>query len=72
LGENNSTFLIAYNNVDYALAASLEKLKGALDSTPFFRINRKFIVNKKFIKEIQNNNEMLLNITINLDLKNRA
>ena len=69
ISENNATFLLGNNNVNYAINSSLEKLEGELDSNQFFRINRKFIVNKKFIQEVQNSNEILLNLTINIDLR---
>ena len=69
ISENNASFLLGNNNVNYAINSSLEKLEGELDSNQFFRINRKFIVNKKFIQEVQNSNEILLNLTINIDLR---
>jgi two-component system response regulator LytT len=69
ISENNATFLIGNNNVNYAVDTSLEKWEGELDSTQFFRINRKFIVHKKFIKEVLNSNEIVLDIPMEHDLK---
>ena len=69
ISENNASFLLGNNNVNYAINSSLEKLERELDFNYFFRINRKFIVNKKFIQEVQNSNEILLNLTINIDLR---
>jgi len=40
-----------------------------LDPLHFFRINRKFIVNKKYIKEIVNGSEIISEHLISNDLK---
>ena len=44
-------------------------MEGELKCNPFFRINRKFIVHKKFIKEVLNSNEIVVNTAIGHDLK---
>lgn len=68
ISENNATFLLSVNKANYALDSSLEKLEGELDPDAFFRINRKFIVNKKFIKEVLHNYEIKLEISYQQDL----
>lgn len=59
ISENNATFLISNNKVHYNVNFSLEKLEEMLDPIHFFRINRKFIVHKKCIKEIVNGSEII-------------
>ena len=68
ISENNATFLLANNRVNYTLDSSLEKLEGELDPNEFFRINRKFIVNKKFIKEVLQNYIIKLEIPYDHEL----
>ncbi len=51
--ENKGTYIHTYENRDYLLDTTLEQLETELDPAAFFRINRKFIVPMKGIKEIQ-------------------
>jgi DNA-binding LytR/AlgR family response regulator len=67
--ENNATFLITNTNIQYHIQSSLEKLESELDAATFFRINRKYIVNKNFIVEINSDNELLTYSTPQLSLK---
>lgn len=69
MSADNATFLLANNKINYVLSSSLEKLEEELDSTQFFRINRKFIINKRFVKEIQNTTHVIITVTSNQNLK---
>lgn len=46
------SFFTTKDNVKYASYDSLDKIETQLDSTKFFRINRKYIVNISCVKEI--------------------
>ena len=51
--ENKGTYLHTLDNRDYLVDSSLEIVESELKPKDFFRINRKFIVPLKAIKEIQ-------------------
>lgn len=51
--ENKGTYLHTLDNRDYLVDSSLEVVESELKPKDFFRINRKFIVPLKAIKEIQ-------------------
>lgn len=51
--ENKGTYLHTIDNRNYLLDTSLEVLESELNPKEFYRINRKFIVPMKAIKEIQ-------------------
>ena len=51
--ENKGTYLHTLDNRDYLVDSSLEVVESELKPKDFFRINRKFIVPLKSIKEIQ-------------------
>ncbi len=51
--ENKGTYLHTLDNRDYLVDTSLEVVESELKPKDFFRINRKFIVPLKSIKEIQ-------------------
>ncbi|BCY28661.1 LytR/AlgR family response regulator transcription factor [Flavobacterium okayamense] len=51
--ENKGTYLHTLENRDYLVDSSLEVVESELNPKDFFRINRKFIVPLKAIKEIQ-------------------
>jgi DNA-binding LytR/AlgR family response regulator len=51
--ENKGTYLHTLDNRDYLIDSSLEVVESELNPKQFFRINRKFIVPLKAIKEIQ-------------------
>lgn len=61
VSENNATFLITNNKQQFAISTSLEKLEDELNARHFFRINRKFIVNRNFIAEIKDKNTVVIN-----------
>ena len=50
--ENKGTYIHTFDKRDYLIECSLELLEKELDPANFFRINRKFIVPLKAIKEI--------------------
>ncbi len=50
--ENKGTYLHTDENRAYLLEYSLEKLASVLDPDFFFRVNRKFIINLHWIKDI--------------------
>lgn len=52
--ENKGTFLHTEENRSFLIECSLEKLEPELDPEKFFRVNRKFIINLKFIEDIIN------------------
>lgn len=51
--ENKGTYLHTVENRNYLLDQTLELLETELDPNDFFRVNRKFIIPMKAIKEIQ-------------------
>jgi DNA-binding LytR/AlgR family response regulator len=59
--ENNSTYI--YNNLSrsYLINKSLDKIETELNPELFFRISRKYLVNKYYILNIINHNEIELN-----------
>lgn len=50
--ENKGTYLQTCDDRTYLLDSSLEKLETELDPKTFFRVNRKFIISLKSIKDI--------------------
>ena len=58
--ENNATYL-CHEMRHFLINRSLEKLEAELDPALFFRINRKFIVNKRFISQVSNDFSITLN-----------
>jgi len=69
VSENNATFLISDKNIHYPVHSSLEKLGTELNERQFFKINRKYIINKKFISEINYKNEVVINSLSGISLK---
>ncbi|MFV5691858.1 LytR/AlgR family response regulator transcription factor [Flavobacterium sp. LT1R49] len=50
--ENKGTYLHTFDNRNYLIESTLEVLEQELDPKDFFRVNRKFIIPLKAIKEI--------------------
>jgi two-component system response regulator LytT len=50
--ENKGTYIHTFDNRNYLIESTLEVLEQELDPLDFFRINRKFIIPLKAIKEI--------------------
>ncbi|WP_026705143.1 LytR/AlgR family response regulator transcription factor [Flavobacterium soli] len=69
VSENNATYLITDKNFKAPVNSSLEKLEMELDGKQFFRINRKCIINKQFISEINYQNEVVINSLFDISLK---
>jgi len=67
--ENNATFLITKDFKSYIISQSLELLENQLNPKIFFRISRKIIINKNFIKEISNFNLTITTLNITDDFK---
>jgi len=62
--ENKGTYLHTIDNRDYLLDTTLEILENEINPKDFFRINRKFIVPLKAIKEIQMHSNSRLKIIL--------
>ena len=67
--ENNATFIVTSDSKSYSVSQSLELLENQLDPTIFFRISRKIIINKDFIKEISNSDFKLTILNLTDDFK---
>lgn len=50
--ENKGTYIHTFDNRDYLIDTTLEVLEQEIDNAAFYRINRKFIISLKAIKEI--------------------
>ncbi len=62
--ENKGTYLHTFENRDYLLDITMEQLENELNPKDFFRINRKFILPLKGIKEIQMHTNSRLKIIL--------
>lgn len=62
ISENNSTFIYTVDKRQYLIQKSLEKIEQEVDPTSFFRISRKFIINKKHIVTIKNTSQILVQV----------
>lgn len=51
--ENKGTYIHTFENRNYLLDITLENLETEIDPEKFFRVNRKFIISIKAIREIQ-------------------
>lgn len=51
--ENKGTYIHTFENRNYLLDTTLENLETEIDPEKFFRVNRKFIISIKAIREIQ-------------------
>ncbi len=63
--ENKGTYIFTSDNRDYLIDSSLELLDSSLDPVKFFRVNRKFHVNIKAIKDIISYTNSRLQIILN-------
>ncbi|UYW00347.1 LytTR family DNA-binding domain-containing protein [Flavobacterium agricola] len=64
--ENKATYLKTLENRDYLLDGSLETIENELDNKNFFRINRKFIIQRAAIADIH----LFSNSRLKVSLKN--
>lgn len=62
--ENKGSYLHTFDNRDYVLDYSLEQIEVELNPSEFYRVNRKFIVALKAIKEIQMHSNSRLKIML--------
>jgi DNA-binding LytR/AlgR family response regulator len=69
ISENNATFIVTSDSKSYSVSQSLELLENQLNPTTFFRISRKIIINKDFIKEISNSDLKLTILNLTDDFK---
>ena len=62
----NAVFLHDKNNKEYAIDFTISQLEKILNPKDFFRINRQYLINIKFIKDIivYSNNRLKLNLNI--------
>ncbi|UFH34787.1 LytR/AlgR family response regulator transcription factor [Flavobacterium acetivorans] len=58
----NASFILTNQKRQFAINNSLDNLEQKLDPELFFRINRKFLVNKKYISALKNESQMVLQI----------
>ena len=56
--DTNSTFILTNQNRQFTINCSLDSLEQQLHSQLFFRINRKFIINKKYIISLNSNGQI--------------
>lgn len=65
--ENNATYLLNNENRSFIVNTSLEKLEDELNSDLFFRINRKFIINKTYIQNVKNESQKQVILSVKTD-----
>jgi DNA-binding LytR/AlgR family response regulator len=63
--ENKGTYIFTSDNRDYLIDSTLEHLEMDLDPTLFFRVNRKFCINIKGIKDIISFSNSRLKLVLN-------
>ncbi|AOW10156.1 LytR/AlgR family response regulator transcription factor [Flavobacterium gilvum] len=56
----NSTFILTNQNRQFTINNSLDNIEQQLHSYSFFRISRKFIINKKYISGLENTSQIKL------------
>jgi two-component system, LytTR family, response regulator LytT len=64
--ENNTTYIFVSNSRNYIINRSLEKLQDELNPNTFFRISRKFIINKNAINSLTYNKQITINTFIDV------
>lgn len=63
--ENKGTYIYTNSKRDYLIDTTLEQLEPMLDPVKFFRVNRKFFINIKAIKDIISYTNSRLKIILN-------
>jgi len=63
--QESNLFFKTFDNHQYPLEISLDKLEPMLDATQFYRINRQFIINYKAIKEMYSYSKSRVKIELN-------
>lgn len=67
--ENNSTFILTNSNRSFVVNSSLDNLEEELNDQLFFRINRKFIINKDYILSFKNDSQKKICISQLIDFE---
>lgn len=67
--ENNATYILNNENRSFIITTSLEKLEDELNTEMFFRINRKFIVNKTYIQNVKNESQKEVVLSVKTDFE---
>jgi DNA-binding LytR/AlgR family response regulator len=60
--ENNATYILTKENRNFLINKSLEKIENEIALDVFFRINRKYIINKKYINSIKKATSIILSL----------
>jgi len=63
--ENKGTYIFTSDNRNYLIDSSLEQLDASLEPVKFFRVNRKFYVNIRAIKDIISYTNSRLKVVLN-------
>ena len=63
--ENKGTYIHTFDNRNYLIDSTLEVIEAEINPKDFYRINRKFIISLKAIKEIQLYSNSRLKISLN-------
>ncbi len=63
--ENKGTYIHTFDNRNYLIDSTLEVIEAEINPKDFYRINRKFIISLKAIKEIQLYSNSRLKIILN-------
>ena len=69
MSEGNSTLIVVDSGRSYPIESSLEKLESNLCPFQFFRISRKYIVNRKYIVSFSNSNLLQVDCGTQVDLR---
>ena len=59
----NASFILTNQNRQFVVTSSLDSLEQQLQPKQFFRISRKYIINKKYISSFTNNSQTRLQIS---------
>ena len=60
--ENNATYILTNENRNYLIHKSLDKIEAEIDSNMFFRINRKYIINKNQIHLVKKSSSITISL----------
>lgn len=60
--ENNATYILTNENRNYLIHKSLDKIEAEIDSNLFFRINRKYIINKNQIHLVKKSSSITISL----------
>lgn len=60
--ENNATYILTNENRNYLIHKSLDKIEAEIDFNMFFRINRKYIINKKQVHLVKKSSSITISL----------